>query len=77
MTATHELCCQYLEIIGIIFGQIIVGIEADFVGRRFGSIQDAILLCIGTTMLVAAWGTSLNGWVICYAFSLFICKPSK
>jgi hypothetical protein len=63
---------QYLEIIGIICGQVIVGVEADFVGRRFGSIQDAILLSLGTLMLVAAWGVTLNGWVICYAWSLFV-----
>lgn len=23
-------------------------------------------------MLVAAWGVNLNGWVICYAWSLFV-----
>lgn len=63
---------QYLEIIGIICGQIIVGVEADFVGRRFGSIQDAILLSLGTLMLIAAWGVTLNGWVICYAWALFV-----
>ena len=38
----------------------------------FGSIQDGILLCLGTVMLIASWGTSLNGWVICYAWALFI-----
>lgn len=26
----------------------------------------------GLVMLTAAWGTTLNGWVICYAWSLFI-----
>lgn len=28
-------------------------------------------MTLGLVMLVAAWGTSLNGWVICYAWSLF------
>lgn len=41
------------------------------IGRRWGLIQDVIIMFLGLCMLVAAWGTSLNGWVICYAWSLF------
>lgn len=26
---------------------------------------------IGLLMLTASWGTTLNGWVICYGWSLF------
>lgn len=51
---------------------MIVGFEADTVGRRFGAIQDAALLTLGTVMLIAAWGVNLEGFVICYAWSLFI-----
>ena len=29
-------------------------------------------MLLGLIMLTASWGTSLNGWVICYAWSLFI-----
>lgn len=29
-------------------------------------------MLLGLVMLVASWGTTLNGWVICYAWSLFI-----
>lgn len=28
-------------------------------------------MSIGTCMLIAAWGTSLEGWVICYAWALW------
>ncbi|MCO5566073.1 hypothetical protein L7F22_019749 [Adiantum nelumboides] len=63
---------DYLEIVGIIFGQILVGIEGDWIGRRFGMVQDALVMTLGSVMLTAMWGTSLNGWVICYAWSLFI-----
>ncbi|KAH8820223.1 major facilitator superfamily domain-containing protein [Xylogone sp. PMI_703] len=62
---------NYLEIVGIIFGQIVVGIIGDWIGRRWGIIQDALIMFMGTVMLTAMWGTSLNGWVICYAFSLW------
>ncbi|OJJ50101.1 hypothetical protein ASPZODRAFT_128708 [Penicilliopsis zonata CBS 506.65] len=61
----------YLEIIGIIFGQIMVGIIGDWIGRRWGLIQDATIMFLGLIMLVAAWGVTENGWVICYAWSLW------
>ncbi|PQE07021.1 MFS phosphate transporter protein [Rutstroemia sp. NJR-2017a BBW] len=61
----------YLEVIGIIVGQILVGYLGDKIGRRWGLIQDAFIMFIGLIMLVASWGTTLNGWVICYAWSLF------
>lgn len=61
----------YMEIIGIIVGQILVGYIGDSIGRRFGLIQDAMIMVLGLIMLMASWGTSLNGWVICYAWSLF------
>lgn len=63
---------DYLEIIGIIVGQILVGIEGDWIGRRFGMVQDALVMTLGSIMLTAMWGTSMEGWVICYAWSLFI-----
>lgn len=62
---------NYLEIIGIIVGQILVGILGDWLGRRWGLIQDAVIMFIGLIMLTAAWGVTQNGWVICYAWSLF------
>jgi hypothetical protein len=42
------------------------------IGRRWGLIQDASIMLLGLVMLVAAWGVNQNGWVICYAWSLFI-----
>ncbi|PSS25175.1 hypothetical protein M430DRAFT_96152 [Amorphotheca resinae ATCC 22711] len=62
----------YLEVVGIIVGQILVGIIGDGIGRRWGLIQDAMIMLLGLIMLVASWGTSLNGWVVCYAWSLFV-----
>ncbi|KAL6810540.1 major facilitator superfamily domain-containing protein [Trichoderma camerunense] len=61
----------YLEVVGIMIGQVIVGVIGDWIGRRWGLIQDAIIMFIGLLMLTASWGNSLQGWVICYAWSLF------
>ncbi|XRM38980.1 hypothetical protein ABZX51_002359 [Aspergillus tubingensis] len=75
----HTICnkqwinaVDYLEIVGIIFGQILVGIVGDWLGRRWGLIQDAAIMLLGLVMLTAAWGVTENGWVICYAWSLFV-----
>ena len=75
----HQVCDEnwlhaidYLEIVGIIVGQILVGIEGDWIGRRFGMVQDALIMTLGSVMLTAMWATSLNGWVICYAWSVFV-----
>ena len=68
---TWVAAVQYLEICGIIVGQILVGIIGDWIGRRWGLIQDATIMFIGLIMLTASWGVTANGWVICYAWSLF------
>lgn len=41
------------------------------IGRRWGLIQDVTIMFLGLCMLVASWGVTLQGWVICYAWSLF------
>lgn len=41
------------------------------IGRRWGLIQDAAIMFVGLLMLTAAYGVTMNGWVICYAWSLF------
>lgn len=76
---THEVCnitwvhaTDYLQIVGIILGQACVGLESDWIGRRFGMVQNALIMTLGSVMLTAMWGTSLNGWVICYAWCQFV-----
>ncbi|RMZ79454.1 hypothetical protein DV738_g3400, partial [Chaetothyriales sp. CBS 135597] len=70
-SATWIAAVEYLEICGIIVGQILVGFIGDWVGRRWGLIQDAAIMFIGLIMLTASWGVTQNGWVICYVWSLF------
>jgi len=74
---SYEVCSEnwiasvlYLEIVGIIIGQITVGILGDWIGRRWGLIQDALVMFTGTILLTAMWGKTLQGWIIMYAISL-------
>ncbi|PMD18559.1 putative inorganic phosphate transporter C8E4.01c [Hyaloscypha hepaticicola] len=76
--STYKVCnenwvaaTQYLEVIGIICGMLLVGGLGDGIGRRWGLIQDVTIMFLGLCMLVASWGVTLQGWVICYAWSLF------
>ncbi|KAK9376443.1 major facilitator superfamily domain-containing protein [Lipomyces chichibuensis] len=69
--STWIAATTYLEVCGIIVGQIMVGLLGDSIGRRFGLIQDSVIMLLGLIMLTASWGVTLNGWVICYAWSLF------
>ncbi|ORY79862.1 putative Pi-transporter A-1 [Protomyces lactucae-debilis] len=62
---------SYLEIVGIMIGQVLVGVLIDKLGRRYGLVQDAVILFLGTVMLAASWGKTLQGWVIMYMISLF------
>src|SRR5271154_1299121 len=76
---THTICpvdeiasIDYLEIIGIIFGQLFVGVIGDWIGRRWGMIQDVLVMFFGTILLTAMWGKTMAGWVAMYITSLFI-----
>lgn len=76
--STYKVCnetwiaaTQYLEVCGIICGMLLVGGLGDGIGRRWGLIQDVTIMFLGLCMLVASWGVTLQGWVICYAWSLF------
>ncbi|GAA6061809.1 hypothetical protein JCM10212_004865 [Sporobolomyces blumeae] len=76
---THAVCSEnwiaaqsYLEILGIICGQMAVGYEGDWIGRKFGLCQDAAVMLVGSVLLTAIWGVTLQGWVIGYAWCLFI-----
>lgn len=62
---------SYLSVVGIICGQILVGFIGDYLGRRFGLIQDAVVMLTGLLMLAVSWGASLQGWVAMYTVALF------
>jgi MFS family permease len=53
-------------------GQVVVGIEGDWIGTRAGAAQNAGVMLLGTALLIGAWGVTLQGWVWCFAIALFI-----
>ena len=71
-TATLTQATDYVQVVGIICGQVGVGAESDWIGRRFGLIQDCVIMLLGCSMLIAAWGVNLQGWIIMYMISQFV-----
>ncbi|KAJ2894330.1 major facilitator superfamily transporter [Zalerion maritima] len=71
-SANSIAAVTYLEIVGIMFGQMGVGVIGDWLGRRWMLIQDAVIMFLGAAMLTASWGLNLQGWIACYIISLFI-----
>jgi hypothetical protein len=63
---------SYTGIIGITIGQVGVGALGDWLGMRWGLIQDAILMSVGLFMMTGSWGVNLQGWVFCYAVASLI-----
>jgi MFS family permease len=63
---------KYMEIVGILCGQLVVGYLGDAIGRRWGLIQDVCIMLVGTILLTSMWGLSLQGWTIMYAISIFV-----
>jgi MFS family permease len=53
-------------------GQIVVGIEGDWIGTRAGSAQNAGVMLVATVLLVGSWGVNLQGWVAAFAVALFV-----
>ena len=64
--ATWVQAVTYLEIVGIIIGQVLVGIIGDWIGRRWGLIQDATIMFLGLVMLTASWGVTLSKCMMQY-----------
>ncbi|POY76385.1 inorganic phosphate (Pi) transporter, also low-affinity manganese transporter [Rhodotorula taiwanensis] len=63
---------NYTQVCGIIIGQALVGVEGDWIGRKFGLCQDALIMLIGSILLTGVWSNNLNIWIIVYAWVLFV-----
>lgn len=62
---------EYFDTCSIIFGQILVDMLGDWLGRRQCLIQDTTIMFLGLLVMTATWCGTHNGSVICYVLSLF------
>ncbi|KAK9807016.1 hypothetical protein WJX72_010792 [[Myrmecia] bisecta] len=62
----------YLQLIGILMGQLFFGVMGDWVGRRAAMLLDMSIILAGVILLTASNGPTINGWVICYAWAQWL-----
>jgi MFS family permease len=60
-----------VEICGVIFGMLLLGLLADIIGRKWGSRMTATIMSIGGILLTGAYGTNAQQFLSVFCFSLF------
>lgn len=74
-TSCNETWTQattYLQLIGVLLGQLTFGFLGDAIGRRATMLIDMSTILIGVIMLTVSNGATINGWVIMYAVAQFV-----
>ncbi|KAK9821919.1 hypothetical protein WJX81_006266 [Elliptochloris bilobata] len=76
---THTACSRalvasqtYTQVAGIMLGMLSLGVVADLVGRRAGSLICAAFMLGGGVLLTCSSGPTLNAWALVFAVSQFI-----
>lgn len=69
---TWTQATTYLQLIGILIGQMGFGILGDWIGRKTTMLIDISVILVGIILLTVSNGASINGWVIMYAWAQFI-----
>ncbi|KAL3162223.1 hypothetical protein ABBQ32_009926 [Trebouxia sp. C0010 RCD-2024] len=62
----------YVQLIGILIGQLMFGVMGDWIGRKATMLIDMSVILIGVILLTVSNGPTINGWVIMYAWAQFI-----
>ncbi|KAK9843894.1 hypothetical protein WJX84_006388, partial [Apatococcus fuscideae] len=62
----------YLQLVGILMGQLIFGFMGDWIGRRPTMLIDMSVILLGVVMLVVSNGTTEQGWVVMYAIAQWV-----
>lgn len=48
-------------LVGEVFGQVVVGLTCDYLGRKFAIILTTLMIVIGGILSTASYGTSIEG----------------
>ena len=69
---TWTQATTYLQLIGILIGQLGFGIMGDWIGRKATMLIDMSVILLGVILLTVSNGPTINSWVIMYAWAQFI-----
>ena len=57
---TWTQATNYLQLIGILLGQLFFGFMGDWIGRRTAMLTDVTIILLGVILLVVSNGTTMN-----------------
>ncbi|CUM67767.1 uncharacterized protein PRCAT00005472001 [Priceomyces carsonii] len=65
-TADMKTSVSYASTVGTIFGQVVIGFAADYMGRKWSIIVATLFLILGTCMCAASHGKTIDGmlWML-------------
>jgi len=65
-TSTVSTRVSNALLVGEIFGQIVVGLVCDYLGRKVAIVTTTMMIVIGGILATAAHGTTINGmfWML-------------
>ena len=70
----HLSACLWLQVAGIIAGQLTLGFLADRIGRKWGSVITASLMLVGGILILASAGSNPRSLFLMYT-TCQVCKP--
>ena len=60
---TWTQATTYLQLVGILIGQLSFGFMGDWIGRRTAAMIDMVVILLGVVMLTVSNGTTIQGCV--------------
>ena len=57
---TWTQATTYLQLVGILMGQLFFGFAGDWIGRKFAMLADMFIILIGVIMLTVSNGTTIQ-----------------
>lgn len=69
---TWTQATTYLQLIGILIGQLMFGVMGDWIGRKATMLIDMSVILIGVILLTVSRAATDYNWVVFYAWAQFI-----
>jgi MFS family permease len=60
-TASVKTRVSNALLVGEVFGQIVVGLTCDYLGRKFAIILTTAMIVVGGILATASYGTTIEG----------------
>ena len=72
LVQTWTQATTYVQLIGILIGQLMFGVMGDWIGRKATMLIDMSVILIGVILLTVSRAATDYNWVVFYAWAQFI-----